>query len=100
MQYKGPDFRERIGGDWPQEELGFYRSEGIGPSGRDITTAGSGDVKSCHHKGLDQREGLCRAVAGGILIQEAGTCLVPLRALLVWRKGNIPLHQADLVLQW
>lgn len=71
MQYEGPDFRERIGEDWPQEELGFYRSEGIGPSGRDITTAGSGDVKSCHHKGLAQREGLCRTVAGGILIQEA-----------------------------
>lgn len=30
-----------------------------------------GDVKSCHHKGLGQREEACVTVAGGIFVQEA-----------------------------
>lgn len=51
MQYEGPDFRERTGKEWPQEELGLFSSGMIGPRGRDITAARPGDVKSCHHKG-------------------------------------------------
>lgn len=35
MQYEGLDFRERIGEEWPQEELGLCSSGMIGPRGRD-----------------------------------------------------------------
>lgn len=68
IQYEGPIFRERIGEEWPQEELGLFSSGILGPRGSDITAAGAGDVKSCHHRRLGQREGMCVAVARGILI--------------------------------
>lgn len=69
MQYEGPDFRERTGEEGTQEPLGLFSSGILGPRGRDITAVGPGDVKSCHHRGLGQREGICVAVARRILIR-------------------------------
>lgn len=56
MQYSGPNFRERTGEEWPLEELDLPSSGMTGPKGRDITAVGLGDVKSCQHKELGQRE--------------------------------------------
>lgn len=83
IQYSGTDFRERIGEEWPQEELGLFSSGMIGPRGRDITAAGLGAVKSCRHKWLGQGGRLCSSSRrnsgpGG---HEAGTCLVPYKHL-------------------
>ena len=56
MQYSGPNFRERTGEECPLEELDLLSSGMTGPKGRDITAVRLGDVKSCQHKGLGQRE--------------------------------------------
>lgn len=64
---KGQASEKELGRNGPRANL-VFQLRILGPRGSDITAAGPGDIKSCHHSGPGQREGMYVAVARGILI--------------------------------